>query len=86
MHRLLQGLFIISNDIYLPYSPWNVTNMTMSIKVTPILLPVIVVGDASVGKTNIIHCYSKGKIANNTMPTVGVEYASKIIPLKTNNG
>lgn len=35
-------------------------------------IPVIVVGDASVGKTNIIHCYSKGKVANNTMPTVGV--------------
>jgi GTPase SAR1 family protein len=50
------------------------------------LIPVIVVGDASVGKTNIIHCYSKGKIANNTMPTVGVEFASRIVPLRTSNG
>jgi GTPase SAR1 family protein len=50
------------------------------------LIPVIVVGDASVGKTNIIHCYSKGKVANNTMPTVGVEFASRIVPLKTSNG
>jgi GTPase SAR1 family protein len=60
--------------------------MMMCIKVSIPLFSVIVVGDASVGKTNIIHCYSKGKIANNTMPTVGVEYASKIIPLRTNNG
>jgi len=44
---------------------------------------VIVVGDSSVGKTNLIHCYSKGKVATNTMPTVGVEYTSKIIPLKS---
>lgn len=36
------------------------------------IISVIVVGDASVGKTNIIHCYSKGKVPNNTMPTVGV--------------
>lgn len=50
------------------------------------LIPVIVVGDASVGKTNIIHCYSKGKVANNTMPTVGVEFASRIVPLRTMNG
>ncbi len=47
---------------------------------------VIVVGDASVGKTNIIHCYSKGKVANNTMPTVGVEYTSKIVSLKLLTG
>ena len=65
---------------------WNVTNMTMSTKVNDSLLLVIVVGDASVGKTNIIHCYSKGKVANNTMPTVGVEYASKIVPLRSTNG
>jgi GTPase SAR1 family protein len=50
------------------------------------LIPVIVVGDASVGKTNIIHCYSKGKIANNTMPTVGVEFTSRIVPLRTSTG
>lgn len=33
---------------------------------------VILVGDSFVGKTNLIHCYSKGKVAMNTMPTVGV--------------
>ena len=55
-------------------------------KSNPSLIPVIVVGDASVGKTNIIHCYSKGKVANNTMPTVGVEFASRIVPLRTSTG
>ena len=55
-------------------------------KSNPYIIPVIVVGDASVGKTNIIHCYSKGKVANNTMPTVGVEFASRIVPLRTSTG
>jgi GTPase SAR1 family protein len=49
-------------------------------------IAVIVVGDAGVGKTNVIHLYSKGKVANNTMPTVGVEYTSKIVPVHTSNG
>ena len=43
---------------------------------------VILVGDSFVGKTILIHCYSKGKVAINTMPTVGVEYTSKIVPLR----
>ncbi len=61
-------------------------NTMKSIKVQIEYMAVIVVGDASVGKTNIIHCYSKGKVANNTMPTVGVEYTSKIVPLKLSTG
>lgn len=55
----------------------------MFIKVsTFFLFIVILVGDSSVGKTNLIHCYSKEKVPTNTMPTVGVEYTSKIVPLK----
>ena len=45
----------------------------MFIKVQlPINHIVILVGDSSVGKTNLIHCYSKEKVPTNTMPTVGV--------------
>ena len=51
-------------------------NMMMSIKVYHLYfilsLLVIIVGDSSVGKTNLIHSYSKEKIPTNTMPTVGV--------------
>jgi GTPase SAR1 family protein len=43
---------------------------------------VIVVGDSTVGKTDIVDLYTKGKVANNPKPTIGVCYASKVVPLR----
>ena len=38
-------------------------------------------GDAGTGKTNIIYSFTKEKIPNNIMPTVALEYTSKIVEL-----
>lgn len=44
--------------------------------------PVILLGDASVGKTCIIHNFVKGTATiTNHKPTLGIDYLSKNIPL-----
>jgi small GTP-binding protein len=39
------------------------------------------VGDAGTGKTNIAYCFTRDKVPNNIMPTIAVEFASKLITL-----
>jgi Ras-related protein Rab-11A len=43
-----------------------------------------VIGDAGTGKTNLIFSFSKEKLPTNIMPTVVVEFTSKIIKLNDN--
>jgi len=53
---------------------------------TPLVILVVVVGDASVGKTSLIKSFENGpNFSSNPKPTVGVEYASKIIQLANNH-
>lgn len=46
------------------------------------LFKIIIIGDAGVGKTNIMSRYLNGKLPRNVLPTMGVEYASKPVVLK----
>jgi len=48
------------------------------------LFKVIIIGDAGVGKTNLMSRYLNGKLPRNALPTMGVEYASKPVVLKNN--
>lgn len=41
------------------------------------------IGDASVGKTHLVQKYIKGYVPKNPIPTVGVEFGTKIIGLQT---
>jgi len=41
------------------------------------------VGDAGVGKTHLLSRYIKGSLPKNKYPTIGVEFATKPVPLKT---
>ena len=45
---------------------------------------IILIGDASVGKTSIIAKYLTGTFPqpNNTIPTIAAEFATKIIQIK----
>ncbi len=55
---------------------------TISIKVSSALnAAVILTGDASVGKSNFLLRYIKGKFENSS-PTIGVEFAYKTSILK----
>lgn len=47
------------------------------------LLVVILVGDTGVGKTHLLSRYIKGSLPKNKFPTIGVEFATKPVPLKT---
>ena len=47
------------------------------------LFKIILVGDAGVGKTNLLSRYIKGQLPKNKAPTIGVEFATKPVPLKT---
>lgn len=48
-----------------------------------ILCLVILVGDTGVGKTHLLSRYIKGSLPKNKFPTIGVEFATKPVPLKT---
>ena len=40
-------------------------------------------GDTGVGKTHLLSRYIKGTLPKNKFPTIGVEFATKPVPLKT---
>ena len=44
----------------------------------------MLIGDASVGKTFLLNRYIKDTIPKRQGPTIGVEFATKIVPLKNN--
>lgn len=46
----------------------------------------VLVGDAGVGKTHLLHRYVKGKLPTNKPSTIGVEFASKHVELKNSHG
>ncbi len=45
-------------------------------------LLVILVGDTGVGKTHLLSRYIKNALPKNKYPTIGVEFATKAVPLK----
>ena len=47
------------------------------------LFKIILVGDTGVGKTHLLSRYIKGSLPRNKFPTIGVEFATKPVPLKT---
>lgn len=44
---------------------------------------IILLGDTSVGKTHLLSRYIKGQLPRSKFPTIGVEFATKPVPLKT---
>ncbi len=58
--------------------------MTTFTRVPPHIAPIVVlVGDAGVGKTHIISRYIKGTLPKVHYPTIGVEFATRNVPLKS---
>ena len=43
---------------------------------------VVLVGDAAVGKTCLLSRYVKGMVPKQKTPTIGVEFATKVVQLK----
>ena len=41
----------------------------------------MLVGDAGTGKTNIAYSFTREKVPNNIMPTIAVEFSSKLVNL-----
>ncbi|KRX03367.1 P-loop containing nucleoside triphosphate hydrolase [Pseudocohnilembus persalinus] len=46
------------------------------------LYKVVLVGDAAVGKTHLVNRFIKDEEPQSTIPTIGVEFATKTVPLK----
>ena len=44
---------------------------------------IILLGDTNVGKTHLLSRYIKGQLPKQKGPTIGVEFATKPVPLKT---
>jgi len=42
---------------------------------------VVLVGDAGVGKTHLVHRFVKNAYPTSNIPTIGVEFATKIVTL-----
>jgi GTPase SAR1 family protein len=47
------------------------------------LYKIVLVGDAGVGKTNLLSRYIKGSLPKAPSPTIGVEFATRTVPLST---
>lgn len=43
---------------------------------------IVLVGDAAVGKTHILNRFVKDEAPQSTVPTIGVEFATKAVNLK----
>jgi len=52
------------------------------LSICPYLVSVILVGDTGVGKTHLLSRYIKNSLPKNKYPTIGVEFATKAVPLK----
>ena len=49
------------------------------------LFKIIIIGDAGVGKSNILTRYTKNEFDSSKQPTVGVEFSSKKIKVDNKN-
>ena len=47
-----------------------------------ILFKLVLIGDMGVGKTHLLERYKTGQLPSTQPPTIGVEFASKIVPLR----
>lgn len=47
-----------------------------------LIVNIIVIGEANVGKTNLVMKYVKNEFQENTMPTIGLDYQYKICKIK----
>ena len=45
------------------------------------LFKLVLIGDMGVGKTHLLERYKTGKLPSQQPPTIGCEFATKIIPL-----
>lgn len=48
-----------------------------------VVITVILVGDSDVGKTHLLSRYVTNALPRTDKPTIGVEFATKAVPLKT---
>ena len=46
------------------------------------LYKIVLVGDAGVGKTHLLSRYIKGTLPKTPTATIGVEFATRVVPLK----
>jgi small GTP-binding protein len=49
-----------------------------------VTLLVVLIGDAAVGKSCLLNRYIKGMLSKQKTPTIGVEFATKVVPLRNN--
>jgi GTPase SAR1 family protein len=54
-----------------------------SILIHCVVITVILVGDSDVGKTHLLSRYVTNALPRTDKPTIGVEFATKAVPLKT---
>ena len=47
------------------------------------LYKIVLVGDSNVGKTNLISRYIKNTLPKNSNPTIGVEFATRVVSLRS---
>ena len=46
------------------------------------LFKLVLIGDMGVGKTHLLERYKTGNLPQKMPPTIGVEFASKIVPVR----
>ena len=49
------------------------------------LFKIIVIGDSSVGKTNLLSRFVKNQFSSDSKPTIGVDFATKTVSIDRKN-
>ncbi|KAM3146859.1 hypothetical protein pb186bvf_001013 [Paramecium bursaria] len=49
------------------------------------IFKIVLLGDGEVGKTHLMSRFAKEELPNNPVPTIGVEFNSKVVSLKNGN-
>ncbi len=58
---------------------WTASSRVLLLLILPL---VVLVGDAAVGKTCLLNQYIKGAVPKQKTPTIGVEFATKVVQLR----
>jgi len=74
------GLEICRNEIY--FHPVSVTSSTMVDPIFDYQFRLILIGDSTVGKSSLLRCFTDGKFAEVSDPTVGVDFFARLVQVR----
>ncbi|KAH3813239.1 hypothetical protein DPMN_141691 [Dreissena polymorpha] len=57
----------------------NATNRNINVYAASLHIPVVLIGDSGVGKSNLLLRYTKDEFRFDSASTIGVEFATRLV-------